>query len=417
MTSKERVLKAFEHKNADRVPMDFGGLTCSTLHVNCIAALREYYGLPKKPITLIEPYMMIGAVDDDLAEVLHIDTYGVVTATNLFGATHSEWEEWTTPHGIEVLVGKGFKTSCDDNGGYYAYANGDTNAPPSGYMPKDSFYFDFINRPSDGRDDYAVEENTIEFTPYPKEVVDHYAREVAKAPKDKFITTSFGGTALGDITNVALPWEPYPTGLRNQKDWIMTVFSDPDFVRGVFDYETDVAIENLKNLPQEIKDGIDGVLTCGTDFGMQNGLFYSVETFKSVFAPYYRKLNDWIHKNLGWKVIKHSCGDNYPMFPHLAEAGFDAVNPIQCSAKDMEPRRLKKEFGKDIVFWGGGIDTQQVLPFGKPEDVRKQVLERLEIFSPDGGYVFNAIHNVQPRTPVENLVAMFDAVNEFNGLK
>lgn len=400
------------------MPVDFGGMTCSTLHVNCIDALRKYYGLPKKPVTLVEPFMMVGAVDDDLAEVLGVDTYGVKNPSNVFGSSHDRWQEWRTPHGIDVLVGEGFTTKDDGRGGLYAYPGGDTSAPPSGHMPKDSFYFDLLNRQPDyGSEDFKLEDNLTEFVPYSEKTAEHYKREIEKADKDKFIIAAFGGTALGDITNVVEPWEPYPQGLRDQKDWIMSVFAEPDYIRAIYDYQVDVTIENLKNLDDEIKKAVDGIIICGTDFGMQTGLFYSVDTYKEVYMPYYTKLNSWIHKNLGWKTIKHTCGDNFPLFPYFAESEFDAINPIQCSAAEMDPATLKKTYGKDVVFWGGGVDTQQVLPFDTPEEVRRQVLERMEIFSPDGGFVFNAIHNVQPKTPVENLVAMFDAIKEFNGNK
>jgi Uroporphyrinogen-III decarboxylase len=125
-------------------------------------------------------------------------------------------------------------------------------------------------------------------------------------------------------------------------------------------------------------------------------------------------MNDWIHANTGWKTFKHSCGAIEPFISLLIESGFDILNPVQCSAAGMEPEKLKQKYGRDIVFWGGGIDTQQVLPFGKPVEVREQVLRRCEIFAKSGGFVFNAIHNIQANTPVCNIVAMLDAIKEFN---
>ena len=162
-------------------------------------------------------------------------------------------------------------------------------------------------------------------------------------------------------------------------------------------------------------DKIDVAFICGTDFGTQRAQFCSVDQFREFYLPYYKKINDWIHSHTNWKTLKHSCGAVDPIIPLFIEAGFDALNPVQCSAAGMDPKHLKEEYGKDITFWGGGIDTQQILPFGTPEEVRKQVLERLEIFAPDGGYIFNSIHIVQCNTPVENIVAMIDAVHEFNG--
>jgi len=160
---------------------------------------------------------------------------------------------------------------------------------------------------------------------------------------------------------------------------------------------------------------IDAVFTCGTDFGTQTSSFCSVDTFRELYYPYYKQINDWIHRNTTWKVFKHSCGSVAKFIPSMLEAGFDILNPVQCTAAGMEAERLKSEFGDRLTFWGGGIDTQKVLPFGTPGQVQKQVLERCWIFSKRGGFVFNSVHNIQAQTPAENIVAMIDAVKEFNG--
>ena len=138
-------------------------------------------------------------------------------------------------------------------------------------------------------------------------------------------------------------------------------------------------------------------------------------TFRELWLPYYKQLNDWIHAHTAWKAFKHSCGAVERFFESFIDAGFDIVNPVQCSARGMEPEQLKAKYGDRLVFWGGGVDTQKTLPFGTPAEVREQVLRRCEIFAPGGGFVFNAIHNIQAGTPVANIVAMFDAVREFNG--
>jgi uroporphyrinogen-III decarboxylase len=126
-------------------------------------------------------------------------------------------------------------------------------------------------------------------------------------------------------------------------------------------------------------------------------------------------MNDWIHAHTSWRTFKHSCGSVIRFIPAMIEAGFDILNPVQCSATGMDAEKLKSGFGKDLVFWGGGVDTQQMLPFGSAADVREQVLRRCEVFAGGGGFVFNTIHNIQAKTPVENIVAMLDAVKEFNG--
>ena len=157
------------------------------------------------------------------------------------------------------------------------------------------------------------------------------------------------------------------------------------------------------------------MVICGTDFGTQQSTFCSEKAYRDLWLPHYRKMNDWIHANTKWKVFKHSCGAVVSLLDAFIDSGFDIFNPVQCSAEGMDPVELKQRFGSRLTYWGGGVDTQQVMPFGTSEEVRAQVLKRCEIFSTDGGFVFNAIHNVQAKTPTENVVAMIEAVHEFNG--
>jgi uroporphyrinogen-III decarboxylase len=160
---------------------------------------------------------------------------------------------------------------------------------------------------------------------------------------------------------------------------------------------------------------MDVVWVCGTDFGTQTSTFCSLQTYEELYEPYYRKVNDWIHAHTAWKTFKHCCGAIENFMEALIESGFDIINPVQWNAAGMDPRRLKERYGERIVFWGGGVDTQRTLPFGSPEEVRRQVLSLCEIFAPGGGFVFNTVHNIQANTPVRNVVAMLDALDEFNG--
>jgi uroporphyrinogen-III decarboxylase len=207
----------------------------------------------------------------------------------------------------------------------------------------------------------------------------------------------------------------HPKGIRDITEWYVSTALRPDFVEQIFSAQVDIAIPNLKKLHNACGDKIGAIFICGTDFGTQDSTFCSADTYKSLYHPHYRKLNDWVHSNTGWKTFKHCCGSIPSFMPLFIESGFDIINPVQTSAKGMDPRWLKNEFGRDITFWGGGMETQKILPFGTPEEVRREVLMKCEIFGKDGGFVFNAIHNVQAKTPVENVVAMIDAVKEFNG--
>ena len=164
---------------------------------------------------------------------------------------------------------------------------------------------------------------------------------------------------------------------------------------------------------QAVGDKIDIVYLCGNDFGTQSAPFCSAELYRELYLPYYRKMTEWIHRHTGWKVFKHSCGAIEPLMECMIESGFDIINPVQCSAAGMDPAALKVKYGRRVTFWGGGVNTQKTLPFGLPEEVRQEVRERVNIFSPGGGFVFNTIHNSQAKVPVENFLAMIETIKEF----
>jgi uroporphyrinogen-III decarboxylase len=167
-----------------------------------------------------------------------------------------------------------------------------------------------------------------------------------------------------------------------------------------------IALANLKQLYQAVGNRVSVVLVSATDFGMQNGPLVSPTSYRALYKPFHKQLNDWIHQHTQWKTFAHSCGSVTAFLEDFVEAGFDILNPVQCSAKDMDASMLKQRFGDRLTFWGGGIDTQFALPFGTAEQVRDQVRDRVRIFAPGGGFVFNSIHNIQAMVLTENLIAM-----------
>lgn len=416
MTSREKVLTALDHRPGP-VPIDFGATAVSGMHVSVVAALRDHYGLDRRPVKVCEPYQMLGLIEDDLAAAIGIDTAGVVGTSTLFGYRNEGWKAWRTPWGQEVLVGEGFRTTTAENDDVLIYPEGDTAAPPSGRMPTGGYFFDTIIRqqPFD-EENPDPEDNLEEFGPMPDEEVEHFRRQTEHAMTGgKCVVATFGGTGLGDIALVPAPFMKHPKGIRDVTEWYVSTVTRQEFIHRVFSREIDIALENLERIRRAVGDNADVAMICGTDFGTQSSTFCSAETFQSLYAPYYKRVNDWIHEHTRWRTFKHSCGAVEPFLPLFADAGFDIINPVQCSAAGMDPQTLKDRHGDRLVFWGGGVDTQKTLPFGTPAQVRDEVLQRCRIFSKDGGFVFNAIHNVQAKTPVENVVAMIEAVHEFNG--
>ena len=416
MTSKERMKATLEHKQPDRVCVDFGSTAVTGMHCSIVAELRRHLGMEDKHVKIIEPLQMLGEIDDELKSYLGVDIEGYWGESTVFGYDNTNFKEWKTPWGQNVLVGENFQTTSD-NKYIYIYPQGDLSVPPSGKMPLGGFYFDAINRQKE-IDELKLdpEDNLEEFILVPGHTLSIYQDKIVKLKETKrAVMSSIGGTAVGDIALVPATFLKDPKGIRDITEWYISTVARQDYLHHVFSAQTDIALENLKNLYLSVGDDIDVLYICGTDFGTQTSSFCSVETYNELYAPYYKKMNNWIHKNTGWKTFKHSCGAVKSFIPSFIESGFDILNPVQCSATGMEPMELKRDFGSDIVFWGGAIDTQKTLPFGSPEDVRKETLERCEIFSKDGGFVFTSIHNIQANTPIANIAALIDAVRDYNG--
>lgn len=416
--SHARLASALNHKQPDRIPIDFGGTAVTGVHASCVAALRDYYGLEKRPVRIHEPFQMLALLDDDLLDAMGIDVVGVFPRNTTWGFPANDWKTWQF-NGLEVLVAKDFNTTIAPNGDTLIHPQGDTSAPASGRMTKGGYFFDCIVRQSPfDEEKLNPEDNLEEFTPVTQEDIDHIVRSTkVAASTGRGVIATFGGTAFGDIAFVPGPSLKYPRGIRDITEWYVSTSSRQDYVHKVFERQCEVGISNLDRIHAAIGDSVQAVFTCGTDFGTQNSAFCSVKTFHSLYFPYYKRVNDWIHAHTAWKTFKHSCGAVFKFLPSFIEAGFDILNPVQCSAAGMDPEQLKANFGGRLTFWGGGVDTQKVLPFGTPAEVREQVLRRCDIFAPGGGFVFDSIHNVQAKTPVENIVAMIDAVHEFNGRK
>jgi uroporphyrinogen-III decarboxylase len=414
--SRERIIAALNHKQPDRIPIDFGATMVTGVHASCVAELRDHYGLEKRPVRIHEPFQMLAVLDDDLQDAMGLDVVGVFARNTMFGFPVGTWKSWMF-NGLEVLVPEGFNTTVDVNGDTLIYPEGDTTVPPSGRMPSGGHFFDSIIRqdPLD-EDNLDPQDNTEEFKPVTQEDLDHLARATQQAAATgRAVAATFGGTAFGDIAMVPAPFLKHPKGIRDIAEWYVSTSSRQDYIHKIFERQCEVAIQNLERIYIVVGDSVQVIFLCGTDFGTQTSAFCSVKTFDNLYFPYYKQVCDWVHAHTPWKVFKHSCGAVSKFLPSFIEAGIDILNPVQCSATGMAPEELKAKFGDHLVFWGGGVDTQHVLPFGSPAEVREQVLRRCEIFAPGGGFVFNTIHNVQAKTPVENIVAMIDAVHEFNG--
>ena len=414
MTGKERIQTVLSHREADTIALDFGAMPVTGIHVKMIAALRRYYGLEDKPVKVTEPFQMLGEVDDELKNIWNVDTIGVGGQSDMFGHFQDDFVEMQMPWGHTVLLPRAFKMQ-EKNGNIYVFPQGDTNYAPTAVMPEGGYFFDAIERaPATELDaELNIEDNMEEFTLITDAGLSYWKDALTKArTTNRAVVANIGGTGIGDIALVPGLNLKNPKGIRAVADWYMSTVMRADFLREIFDRQSDIALQNLEKVNRVAGDCIDIIYICGTDFGTQDSQFCSADSLMSLYGHAYKKINDWVHKNTAWKTFKHCCGSIVPLLDTFIECGFDIINPVQINAKDMDPKFLKKTYGDRICFWGGGIDTQQVLQLGTPQDVKNQVRELCEIFGAGGGFVFNTVHNLQATVPLENAVAMMEAIGE-----
>ena len=418
MNSRERVSITLDHQEPDRVPLDLGGGPTSGMHVSSVYLLRQAFKLdpPGTPVKVVEPYQMLGEIKPDLMEVLGVDVVPISPRKNMFGFTNDNWKPWTFFDGTPVLVPEKFNTLPEENGDILMYPEGDRSVPPSGRMPFNGYYFDgIVRQPPIDEATLDPSDNLEEFTPVSDEDLEYFRREATRLYEetDYAILANFGGTAFGDIALVPAPWLKNPRGIRDIEEWYISAVIRSNYVYKVFESQCEIALHNLQKIHEVVGERITAIFMTGTDFGMQTGPLISPKTYRTLYMPFHKILNDWVHKNTTWNVFMHCCGSIDKLIPDFIEAGFDTLNPVQTSAAGMEPKSLKERFGNEIVFWGGGVDTQKTLPFGTPEEVAQEVKERIKIFGEGGGFVFNTVHNVQAGIPLENLLALYQTFMEY----
>jgi hypothetical protein len=416
LTSRQRLAATLNHQEPDRLCVDFGagfqtGLGAGAAHRLRLALL----GQRDHRVKIIESYQMLGEIDEELRQALGLDVVGVHGPGSMFGFKNENWKPLDLFDGTPVLVPGKFNVTPAPDGGWLMHPEGDTSMPPCAFMPRNAYFFDSLNRqmPLD-EEMLNPADNCEEMTVIDDDETAHFAR----LARHYHETTNYGiyltlpGTAFGDIALVPAPWMKHPKGIRGVEEWYMATVTNRDYVTRVFEVQCECALKSIEKLAAAIGDQAQVAFVSGTDFGTQTGQFCSAQTYRELYLPYHKAVNDQIHRLTKWKTFIHSCGAVGPLIPHFIEAGFDVLNPVQCSAKGMDPRWLKREFGRQIVFWGGGVDTQKTLPFGTPDEVYREVRERIDIFAPGGGFVFNSIHNVQSNVPTANLLALFRAVKD-----
>jgi uroporphyrinogen decarboxylase len=393
MTSRERVLAAVEHREPDRVPVDLGGSRVTSINPLPYEGLRAALGVPGEPVRVIDVWQMLVWIDQPVVEKLGLDVLPVPRLFQDFGMRIDRFKPWRLDGGLEVQMPANFAPVEEPDGALSLYLEGELVARKAPSSPFFDRMVEFkVYDPLPPVESFPMALFTDEDLAWRRRWASTLRAETDKATMGEF------GPILGR-------WGSY-------QEWLMTVAADPEYVRAYYERKVENLIANAGLYLQAVGSDID-IVWFGEDFGTQSGLMIAPEVFSSLVAPYYGRLFDWIHAHTPWKVFFHCCGGIYPIIPTLISIGVDILNPVQVEAAGMQPQRLKREFGDRLTFWGGGIDTQTVLPFGTPEQIQTQVRERLRIFAPGGGYVFTPSHNIQEDVSWENLLTMYAAVRDF----
>lgn len=412
MTSRQRVLAAIEHRQPDRVPIDMGGTPSSGISAIAYNGLVRHLGLGGGPARVYDVVQQLAQPDDAVLDHFGID---VIDVGRAFNRTPESWRATKLPSGEDVLVPAWFSSHVAGDGGWDVYAPDGTRIaamPGTGYF-FDQTYFPYVDGyPADFHNlDQAMAKvlwAALAHSPW-----DHAGEEGfwddLRARAVELRATSDRALIIAGGCNL-FEWGSF---LRRLDQWLMDLATAPDDVDRLLDALMERHLAFLEKLCRAVGDVVD-IVRLGDDLGMDRGPFMSPDMYRRLFKPRHKALCDYIHSHSQMRIFLHSCGGIAKLIPDLIDAGFEILNPVQTNCRGMEPERLKQEFGRNVSFWGGGCDTRHVLNRLPPAEVKRHVRERLEVFAPGGGFVFNTVHNILPEVPPENVVAMFEALAEYN---
>lgn len=408
MTGRERVLTALRHEEPDRVPIDFGGHRSSGIAAIAYAKLRNALGLEEKPIRVYDPMQQLAVIDQDVLDRFGVDTIELGRA---FACEDSDWHDWVLPDGTPCQLPRWVKPERQESQWVLKAEDGRVVAR----MPDGALYFEQCYWPYLEEDDLdRLPEVTgpatwgcFQTPPGPLTTGADGDQILVKgaqrlhAESDRAIIGLFGGNLL----------EMGQTLYRMDR-FLMLLAANPTRAHEFLDRLLELHLANLEKFLGAVGPWIDVVLF-GDDLGMQTGPQMSPTMYDTFFKPRHAAMWRRAKELADVRVQLHCCGGVRPLLPSLIDAGLDAINPVQISCTGMDPAGLKADFGGQLTFWGGGCDTQQVLAQSTPAEIRAYVRRQLEVFKPGGGFVFQQVHNIQADIPPENIIALFDAANEF----
>lgn len=413
MKPRERVLSAINHRETDRIPIDLGSTPSSGISVVAYQNLIKYLG---KAHLKTHVYDVIQEVVQPEMEILDHFGVDVLDIGRHFNTNETYWHEMEVILGHKALYPKWFNAERLPDGSHITYGSG---GEIIGRMPVGATFFDQTvfpyedGYPNDYKNLATDMKRTIwggiGFTPW--DWVDE--KDFWKLLREKTIDLK-KQTDKALLLGIGCNLFEWGSFIRRMDNFLIDLLAEPTKVHMFLDVLMENHMNTLAKTCEAVGDVVD-IIKFGDDLGMTNGPFISNEMYKEFFKSRHNMLCDYVRANSSMHTMLHSCGGIYELIPELIEAGFEILNPVQINAVNMEPERLKNEFGREITFWGGGCDTKSILNRATPQQVKDHVKQNLDIFSIGGGYVFNTVHNIMPDVPPKNIVAMFEAINEYYG--
>ena len=410
MTRRERVLASINHKNTGSLPMDLGSNVSAGISGMAYGNLRKYLGITNGHNRIYDVVQQVAQPEIEVLDIIGADCLDV---GRVYNVEDSDWYDVTLSDGTAAQWPSWFKPVHNPDGSYDYFDEEGIHIArmPKGGMCFDQQYFPYKDDIPDNMNDLdkqmsRVIWSTLVHSPWDHAGEDHFYEDlrrrclVLRESTDRALMITCGCNLF-----------EWGTFLRGMVNYLMDIESEPDFIIELNEALMERHLESLRKTCEAVGDVVD-ILRFGDDLGMNTGIFMSREKYCELFKPYHTKLNEYVHTHSNMKTFLHSCGSISPIMGDLIDAGYDIINPVQTTAKDMDPAMLKREFGKDITFWGGGCNTRSVLNHGTPQEVYDYSRRMIDIFFQDGGFVFNQEHNILGDVPPENIMAMYKAVED-----
>lgn len=412
MSSRERILTAIRHEEPDQVPLDLGATPSSGISAIAYYNLKTHLGITEGHTRVYDVVQQLAQPEDEIIAQFGID---VLDVGRMFNTHNEDWYDVTLPTGQPVQFPAWFHPTRNDGGGWDAYAPDGTRIAT---MPNkiatffDQTYFPYLDGYPSDYSGLAQEMPKVHWAGLAHSPWDHAAEpDFWQQLREKAIYLR-ENTDKALIIVAGCNLFEWGTFLRRLDNFLMDLLLEPAQVERLLDALMEIHLATLENVCDAVGDVVD-IIRFGDDLGMDTGPFMKPATYQQLFKSRHKILCDYVKEHSNMHTFLHSCGSIYKLIPDLIEAGFEVLNPVQISSRDMVPEQLKKEFGADVTFWGGGADTRSVINNGTPEEVKNHVRHNIETFSPGGGFVFNTVHNIMPDVPPENVIAMYEVVDEY----